>query len=147
MNIYVMQTRCSGYRLRHRNRGSWVWISPRCKGFRTLYLPTYIAMLDVFYCIRNYYLNEILFLFSFFLKNIFVYNAFISPFNTQSLFSLKNLYPGGIRTQVFLFPRRMRLSKIFLRCPGWGSEPGICWFHFFSHSITLPLSHSGSPFE
>jgi hypothetical protein len=25
-----------------------------------------------------------------------------------------------------------------------GSEPGIFWFHLFSHSITLPLSHRGS---
>jgi hypothetical protein len=49
-----------------------------------------------------------------------VANAFISPFNTQSMHiksfytqqhcyvSLKTLYPGGIRTRVFLFLRRMR---------------------------------------
>jgi hypothetical protein len=34
---------------------------------------------------------------------------------------------------------------LFKRLPGLGSEPGIFWFHLFSHSITLPLSHSGSP--
>jgi hypothetical protein len=28
---------------------------------------------------------------------------------------------------------------------GLGSEPGIFWFCLFSHSIALPLSHSGSP--
>jgi hypothetical protein len=49
-----------------------------------------------------------------------VANAFISPFNTQTMqiksfytqqhcyVSLKTLYPGGIRTRVFLFLRRMR---------------------------------------
>jgi hypothetical protein len=25
-----------------------------------------------------------------------------------------------------------------------GSEPGIFWFRLFSHSITLPMGHSGS---
>jgi hypothetical protein len=50
-------------------------------------------------------------------QNIF---AFISPFNSQTMHiksfytqqhcyvSLKTFYPGGIRTQVFLFMRRMR---------------------------------------
>jgi hypothetical protein len=28
---------------------------------------------------------------------------------------------------------------------GLGSEPGILWFYSSSQSITLPLSHSGSP--
>jgi hypothetical protein len=28
--------------------------------------------------------------------------------------------------------------------PWLGSEPGIFWFRLFSHSIFLPLSHSGS---
>jgi hypothetical protein len=52
--------------------------------------------------------------------NIFVANAFISTFNTQTMHiksfwtqqhcyvSLKTLYPGGIRTRVFSFQRRMR---------------------------------------
>jgi hypothetical protein len=31
------------------------------------------------------------------------------------------------------------------RWPGLVSEPGIFWFRLFSHSITLPLNHSGSP--
>jgi hypothetical protein len=50
----------------------------------------------------------------------FVDNAFISPFNTQTMHiklfytkqhcyvSLKTSFPGGIRTRVFLFLRRMR---------------------------------------
>jgi hypothetical protein len=56
------------------------------------------------------------------LKNfaIFVANAFISPFHTQTMHiksfytqqhcyvSVKPLYPGGIRTRVFLFLRQMR---------------------------------------
>jgi hypothetical protein len=38
-------------------------------------------------------------------------------------------------------------SKVFFkkRLPGLGSEPGIFCFRLFSLSITLPLSHSGSP--
>jgi hypothetical protein len=55
-----------------------------------------------------------------FLKNIFMADAFISPFNTQTMHIksfytqqqchgfLKTLYPGGIRTRVFSFLRRMR---------------------------------------
>jgi ethanolamine utilization cobalamin adenosyltransferase len=57
-----------------------------------------------------------------FLKNIFVANGFISPFNAQTvhiksvmyihnstaIFPSKTLYPCGIRTRVFLFLRRMR---------------------------------------
>jgi hypothetical protein len=50
-----------------------------------------------------------------FLKYSSMANAFISPFNTQALHIKsvllcfpKNLIPGGIRTRVFLFPRRMR---------------------------------------
>jgi hypothetical protein len=38
------------------------------------------------------------------------------------------------------------LGMTFLMLPALGSEPGIFWFHLFSHSITLPLSHSGLPF-
>jgi hypothetical protein len=60
------------------------------------------------------------FFFLFFKKNIFVADALISPFNTQTTHiksfytqqhgyvSLITLYPGGIRTRVFLFLRRMR---------------------------------------
>jgi hypothetical protein len=35
--------------------------------------------------------------------------------------------------------------NVFIRLPGMGSKPGIFWFRLFSHSITLLLSHSGSP--
>jgi hypothetical protein len=34
---------------------------------------------------------------------------------------------------------------LFLKVARAGSEPGIFWFRLFSHSVTLPLSHSGSP--
>jgi hypothetical protein len=56
----------------------------------------------------------------YFFKNIFVAKAPISPFNAQAMHiksfytqrhcyvSLKTLYPGGIRTRVFLFLRQMR---------------------------------------
>jgi hypothetical protein len=34
--------------------------------------------------------------------------------------------------------------NIFLRLPLLGSEPGIFYYFLFSHSITVPLNHSGS---
>jgi hypothetical protein len=39
----------------------------------------------------------------------------------------------------------MYLNPIFKGCPGWGANTGSFDFVLFSHSITLPLSHSGSP--
>jgi hypothetical protein len=45
-------------------------------------------------------------------------------------------------------PRCQILWKLYFfqkRLPGLGSEPGIFQSHLFSDSITLPLSHSGSP--
>jgi hypothetical protein len=44
----------------------------------------------------------------------------------------------------------MNCNKIFFAsffkvCPGWGANPGIFLFHLFSHAVTLPPCHSGSP--
>jgi hypothetical protein len=46
-----------------------------------------------------------------------------------------------------MFSFDSEVSKVFLKVAraGLGSKPGIFLFHLFSHSITLPLSHSGSP--
>jgi hypothetical protein len=43
------------------------------------------------------------------------------------------------------FSRGFQGRFLFFRLPGLGCEPGIFCFCLFSHSITLPLSHSGSP--
>jgi hypothetical protein len=44
------------------------------------------------------------------------------------------------------FNAAMKVVIFFKGLPGLGKEPGIFCFHLFSHSTTLPLGHSGSPF-
>jgi hypothetical protein len=75
-------------------------------------------------------------------KNIFVANAFISLFNTQTMHiilfftqqhcyvSLKTLYPGRIRTWVFSFVRRMRCP---LRYAARGYSNLLCMFEESNH--------------
>jgi hypothetical protein len=42
---------------------------------------------------------------------------------------------------------KMELFWSFFKVAQAGSEPWFFWFHLFSHSIILPLSHSGSPIK
>jgi hypothetical protein len=63
----------------------------------------------------------------------------------------RNLHLGDRHLESALWLRfgqkilRQTVILFFKRLPGLGSAPGIFWFHLFSHSITLPLRHSGSP--
>jgi hypothetical protein len=41
----------------------------------------------------------------------------------------------------------VKIMGFFKGCPGWGANPGSFEFVYFSHSFTVPLSHSGSPGE
>jgi hypothetical protein len=90
---------------------------------------------------------------------IFVANAFISPFNTQTMqiksfytqqhcfFPLITLYLDGIRTRVFLFLKRMRCPlRHAARAPHRlllqsGSNTTMITRHHHHHFPTLSLAH------